>query len=185
MAPDVVDLIMQDHREVEKLFDRMKAEPDQRPMLVPVVSTLLVAHSRAEEAEVYPAARDEADEADDVAHSQEEHAQAEEIMERLKTLDHHSAEFDSTLAELIEAITHHVEEEESSVLPGMRQALSVDRLQELGEAFLTARAEHMGEQPGEASRAEILQQAANADIEGASSKSKQEITEELRAEDDD
>ncbi len=82
MAQDVVDLIMQDHHEVEQLFERMKAEPDQRPMLVPVVSTLLIAHSRAEEAEVYSAARDEAGEADDVAHSQEEHAQAEEILER-------------------------------------------------------------------------------------------------------
>lgn len=55
---DVVDLITQDHREVEALFERLEKEPDQRPMLVPVVAALLVAHSRAEEAEVYPAARD-------------------------------------------------------------------------------------------------------------------------------
>lgn len=184
MAHDVVDLIMQDHREVEKLFARMKAEPDQRPMLVPVVSALLIAHSRAEEAEVYPAARDEAGEADDVAHSQEEHAHAEEILERLKALDHNSEEFHSTLDELIEAITHHVEEEESSVLPGLRESLSADRLRELGEAFVTARAEHMGDRPGEATREEILQQARNAGIDGASPKSKEELTEELRSEDE-
>jgi hemerythrin superfamily protein len=54
---DVVDLIMQDHREVECLFGLMQS---QRPMLVPVVTSLLVAHSRAEEAEVYPVARGEA-----------------------------------------------------------------------------------------------------------------------------
>ncbi len=71
---------MQDHREVEQLFQRMKTEPDQRPMLVPVVSTLLIAHSRAEEAEVCPVARDEAGEAGDVARSQEELAQAEETL---------------------------------------------------------------------------------------------------------
>ena len=185
MASDVVDLIMQDHREVERLFERMKTEPEQRPMLVPVVTALLVAHSRAEEAEVYPAARDEAGEADDVAHSQEEHAQAEEILERLAKTDHNSAEFSSTLDELIEAITHHVEEEESSVLPGLRESLSTDRLHELGEAFITSRAEHMGDRPGEATKAEILQQAENAGIEGAGSKSKDELTAELRAEDDD
>src|SRR4051794_18686068 len=114
---DVVDLIMQDHREVEQLFDRMKAEPDQRPMLVPVVSALLIAHSRAEEAEVYPVARDEAGIPDDVAHSQEEHAEAEQLLLRLKTLDHNSDDFHATLDELIDAVTHHVEEEESSVLP--------------------------------------------------------------------
>lgn len=184
MAPDVVDLIMQDHREFERLFERMKAEPDQRPMLVPIVSALLVAHSRAEEMEVYPAARDEAGETDDVAHSQEEHAQAEEILERLKVIDHNSDEFHSTLDELIEAITHHLEEEEESVLPGLREKLSTQRLQELGEAFITARAEHMGDRPGEATREEILQQARNADIEGASSKSKEQLTQEMRAEDE-
>ena len=26
--PDVVDLIMEDHREVERLFDKMKSDPD-------------------------------------------------------------------------------------------------------------------------------------------------------------
>ena len=70
MPQDVVELIMQDHREVERLFDQMQSHPDQRPMLVPVVTTLLIAHSRAEEAEVYPAARDEAGESEEVAHTQ-------------------------------------------------------------------------------------------------------------------
>lgn len=182
MADDVVNLIMQDHREVERLFDRMKTEPDQRPMLVPVVTTLLIAHSRAEEAEVYPVARDEGGLADDVAHSQEEHAEAEEILERLARVDHTSDAFTEALDELIEAVTHHVEEEESSVLPGMRDNLSEERLAELGEAFIEARAEHMGEQPGEATKEEVLQQAQNAGLEGASSMSKDEITKKLRGE---
>jgi len=184
MPDDVVDLIMADHRQVEELFDRMQREPDQRPMLVPVVSTLLIAHSRAEEAEVYPVARDEAGESDDVAHSQEEHAQAEEILERLKRLDHQSPEFDSTLEELIEAITHHVQEEESSVLPGMRKSLSTQRLTELGEAFIRSRADHMGDQPGEATKDEVLQQARNADISAAGSKTKEQLTAELRSDSD-
>ena len=149
-------------------------------MLVPVVSTLLIAHSRAEEAEVYPAARDEAGESDDVAHSQEEHAEAEELLERLAELDHSSAEFDSTLQELMDAVSHHVEEEESKVLPGMRSRLDDSRRAELGEAFMASRAAYMGEQPGEATKDELLQQAKNADISGASSMSKEELKQELR-----
>jgi hemerythrin superfamily protein len=179
VAKDVVDLIMDDHREVERLFDQMKSQPDQRPMLVPVVTTLLVAHSRAEESGVYPVARDEAGQADDVAHSQQEHAEAEQLLERLQSLDHSSAEFDSTLEELIEAVTHHVQEEESSVLPGMRQNLTADRLAELGEAFVTVRATHMGDQPGEATKEELLQQARNAGIGGASSMSRDELKQAL------
>ena len=175
MSGDVVDLIMQDHREVERLFEQMKQEPDQRPMLVPVVTTLLVAHSRAEEAEVYPVARDEADEADEVAHSQEEHAKAEQLLQRLASTDHHASDFDTLLDELIKDVTHHVEEEESAVLPGMRERLSDERRTELGEAFLAARAQHMGDQPGEATKDELLRQARNAGIEGASSMTRDEL----------
>ncbi|MGH3353884.1 MAG: hemerythrin domain-containing protein, partial [Nocardioides sp.] len=73
MSEDVVDLIMQDHREVESLFEKLQQDPDVRAGLTPILVTLLAAHSRAEEAEVYPVARDEAGEAEEVAHSQEEH----------------------------------------------------------------------------------------------------------------
>jgi len=180
MPEDVVDLIMQDHREVERLFAQMKSQPDQRPMLVPVVASLLIAHSRAEEAEVYPVARDEAGETEEIGHSQEEHAQAEQILERLKAADHKSAEFDRLLTELIDAVTHHVEEEESKVLPGIRARLEKSRRAELAEAFIISRAEHMGDQPGEASKAELLLQARNAGVEGASSMSRAELENALK-----
>ncbi|MGI8702802.1 MAG: hypothetical protein ACR2JU_16660 [Nocardioidaceae bacterium] len=65
----------------------------------------------------------------------------------------------------------------------MRRCLAADRLQQLGEAFIASPAEHMGDRPGEATREELLQQAENADVEGASSKTKEELTMELRGDD--
>jgi hemerythrin superfamily protein len=180
VGADVVDLIMQDHREVERLFDELKTHPEQRPLLVPTLTALLTAHSRAEEAEVYPVARDEAGEADEVAHSQEEHAQAERLLERLAATDPQSPEFDEVLDEVIEAVTHHVEEEESTVLPGMRERLDDSRRAELGKAFAASRAQHMGDQPGDASREELLLQAQNAGLAGASSMTKDELARELK-----
>ena len=182
MPDNVVDLIMNDHREVEKLFARLENEPDQRAGLVPVLTTLLTAHSRAEEAEVYPAARDEADEADEVEHSQEEHLEAEQLLAKLAQTDPTSPQFDSALAEAKEAIQHHVEEEESKVLPGLRQKLSEERLAQLGEQFLAVRTEHLGDQPVvDLTREEMLQQARNAGIGGVSSMSKSELEKELKA----
>src|SRR5919107_2697837 len=143
--PDVVDLIMQDHREVERIFEELKSSPEKRVGLTPVLVTLLTAHSRAEEAEVYPVARDEAGIADDVEHSQEEHLQADQLLARLAEKDPESPEFDQALSELVEAVTHHVEEEESKVLPGMREGLTVERLQELGDGFAKSREQHLGE----------------------------------------
>lgn len=176
---DVVDLIMNDHREVERLFAAMRQNPDQRPLHLPVVTALLVAHSRAEEMYVYPAARDEAGETEEVAHSQEEHQEAERMLERLQEMDTTSSEFDDLFQELVDAVNHHVEDEERTVLPGMRERLSDQRRHALGQTFLEARNGHLGTRPGEATREEMVQQARNVGVSGTSSMSKDEVAQEL------
>jgi hypothetical protein len=152
MAEDVVELIMNDHREVERLFEELKNSPEKRPNLLPVLTTLLTAHSRAEEAEVYPVARDEAGETEEVAHSQEEHLEAVRLLSRLA----------------------------GAVLPGFRQQLSDGGRAELGEAFARSRAEHLGEQPGDKTLEQLRTQAANAGKTGTSGMSKDELADELK-----
>jgi hemerythrin superfamily protein len=176
---DVVDLIMNDHREVERLFEIMTKQPETRVLHFPVLCTLLISHSRAEESEVYPVARDEAGESEEVAHSQEEHAEAEHLLEQMTAMDPLSQQFDKALQDLIAAVTHHVEEEESTVLPGMRDGLSDERRTELAEAFAKARADHLGDRPGAATKEELLVQARNAGLRGASGSSKEKIKKDL------
>ena len=180
MSRDVVDLIMQDHREVERMFEQLKTDPACRAGLTPVLTTLLAAHSRAEEAEVYPVARDEAGQAEEVAHSQEEHLLADQLLAELADCDPHSATYDQTLSKLVEAVTHHVEEEESTVLPGMRSGLTPERRAELGVAFLASRADHLGEQPADITKQDLEQQARNAGIP-VGDRDKAELQAELRA----
>lgn len=175
MSTDVVDLIMQDHREVERLFDALKDEPENRPNLLPVLTTLLTAHSRAEEAEVYPVAAAEAGEKEEVSHSQQEHIEADQLLAKLAATDPKSPDFDKALQNLVDAVTHHVEEEETKVLPGMRSNLSDERRTELGEAFTASRKQHLGEQPGEMTREQLAQQAANANIPGTSGLAKDDL----------
>jgi len=186
-AADVVELIKSDHREVERLFDLLQKEPATRGLNFPVLCALLIAHSRAEEAEVYPVAKDEAGETDEVEHSQGEHAEAEHMLEEMTAMDFESAEFKKALDELIKkaldelikAVSHHVEEEESRVLPGMQQRLSAERHVELAEAFISARTEHLGDRPGQASRDDLEQAARNAGLSGIRSSSKKELKEDL------
>lgn len=182
MAEDVVDLIMNDHREVERLFAELKSTPQKRASLVPVLTTLLTAHSRAEEAEVYPVAASEGGNPEDVAHSQEEHIAADQLLAKLAETDPDGPQFEPVLQELVDAITHHVGEEEETVLPHMRASLSSQRLSELGEAFLASRKEHLGEQPEDIRRDELLQQARNADISVGSGATKQQVATTLRKE---
>jgi hemerythrin superfamily protein len=175
---DVVDLIVQDHRELQRMFEELRSDPSKRRALAPVMSTLLFAHSRAEESEVYPRARAAGGE-DDVEHSQEEHLQADQLAERLTSLDPGSGEFGDVLEQLIDAVTHHLEEEEDSVLPHLRERMGADELANLGERFLAARAEHLGDQPDDMTKEQLEQQARNIDLEGASSMSKSELKSEL------
>jgi hemerythrin superfamily protein len=175
---DVVDLIVQDHRELQRMFEELRSDPSKRKALAPVMSTLLFAHSRAEESEVYPRAKAAGGE-DDVEHSQEEHLEADQIAERLTSLDPDSDEFGEVLEQLIEAVTHHLEEEEESVLPHMRERMSEDELTDLGEKFLAVRAEHLGDQPDDMTKSQLEQQASNIDLEGASAISKSELKSEL------
>jgi hemerythrin superfamily protein len=176
--PDVVDLIIQDHREFQRMFDQLRSDPSQRQALVPVMSTLLFAHSRAEESEVYPRARAAGGE-EDVEHSQEEHLVADQLAERLTGMDPASDEFGDVLEELIEAVTHHLEEEEEDLLPHMREHMSAEDLADLGDRFLAIRAEHLGDQPDDMTKAQLEQQARNIDLDGASSMSKDELKSEL------
>lgn len=177
---DVVELILADHVELKTVFEKLKTgDAGARGLLVPLAASMLISHSRAEESEVYPVVRDEADDAEDVEHSQEEHAGAELLLEELYELDPASAQFPSVLQELVDAVHHHMEEEESKVLPAMRTGLSDGRRAELGEAFLTARRNHWGDEPGAATKADLLIQATNAGIENASTMSKAELKKAL------
>ena len=180
MNVDVVDLIMQDHREVERLFDALKNEPDKRPNLLPVLTTLLTAHSRAEEAEVYPVAAAEAGEKEEVSHSQQEHIEADQLLAKLAGTAPDAPDFEKVLQNLVDAVTHHVEEEETKVLPGLRSNLSEQRRAELGDAFAASRQQHLGEQPGDMTRDELSQQAKNADIPNTSNLSKDDLEETVR-----
>jgi hemerythrin superfamily protein len=181
MDSNVVDLIMNDHRELERIFDELMNQPDKRPSLVPVMITLLTAHSRAEESEVYPAARDSGG-SEDVEHSQKEHLEADQLAAKVAETDFDSPEFPEALKKLIDGVKHHVDEEESTVLPHMREHLDDARLDELGQAFLAARAEHLGDMPADITKDQLEQQAENVELSGASGMSKDELKSKLEDE---
>lgn len=179
---DVVELILKDHREVERLFDQLRTDPASRRGSLPVLTTLLSAHSRAEEADVYPVVADEVGASEHVAHSQEEHVEADELLAKLAATDPDSADFITVLDEVVKAVSHHIEEEEETVLADMRNGLSAERRAELGEAFLATREQHLGDQPDDITRDELRQQAANMEVSTPSGATKDEIQQKLREE---
>lgn len=189
MAQDVIELITSDHREVERLFDQLKAGQGNSSALLEEVGRLLIAHNRAEEERVYPVvAREASDEKGQVRHSQEEHEQAEELLRQLQETDPAEEQFATLVEQLVEAVTHHVETEESEVLPALREAVDERRLEELGQEFSRRRQEVMeeaesrvrsAEQP---SREDLYREAQDADIPGRSQMNEEELADAVRDE---
>ncbi|CAL9336418.1 hemerythrin domain-containing protein [Streptomyces werraensis] len=134
---DVVELILQDHRRMEDLFRRMRSVEDDRGAALREFSDLLIAHALAEESEVYPALKRYKNiEDDEVEHGEEEHDEGNQALLALLEVEEIGGdEWDEKLEELVEAVTHHADEEERTILNGARENVAMDRREELGKAF--------------------------------------------------
>lgn len=202
MASDAATLIMNDHRVMEELFEMLRDPASDRPALVAEVVARFSAHSWAEEEKVYPALiKADSSEAGQVYHGVEEHHEATELLHRLQTTDPTSAVFDSTLEEFVAAVAHHVEEEETAILPEMSATLDKAKLEALGAAFEERRLEilqthgitdkavgaggaaaqmAMGKRAGQGdisgmTREELYEKARDAEVPGRSQMSKEEL----------
>ncbi|MFD5898882.1 MULTISPECIES: hemerythrin domain-containing protein [unclassified Streptomyces] len=141
---DVVALILQDHRTMEDLFRRMRSVEADRAAALREFAGLLIAHARAEETEVYPALRrfKNIDDAE-VEHGEEEHDEGNEALLDLLETEVGSDEWDEKLESLVEAVSHHLDEEERTILNGARENVGAERRAELAVAFAEERARQL------------------------------------------
>jgi hemerythrin superfamily protein len=193
---DAVTLIKNDHRLMEQLFSRLKSGDGDRRTLVSEVAARLSAHARAEEAEVYPVIAKSAGEKQEVEHGTYEHFEAEHKLGKVRNLIE-SPHFDQALEEFVAAVDHHVQEEESELLPALEKAADKKTLNRLGAAFERARldelatagyedaliAESGADDLAEATRDELYERAKKADIPGRSQMNKEQLMEALHTRD--
>lgn len=138
---DIVEVILQDHRRMEELFRRMRSVEADRAQALREFSALLIAHGEAEEAEVYGALKrfkgvDNAE----VEHGSEEHAEGNEaLLALLEVSEVGSQEWDERLEDVVKAVSHHIDEEERTILNGARESVPDERRAELAETFLRER----------------------------------------------
>jgi hemerythrin superfamily protein len=197
MTTDAVSLIKDDHRLMEELFARLKAGDGGRRALVEEIQARLTAHSRAEETEVYPVLAKTAGEEHEAEHGTHEHRDAEHKLRKARNLIG-SPHFGQALDEFIDAVAHHVQEEESELLPALEKAVGKKDLERLGAAFELIRLDELNASgydqeagslpPGtgdlaDATRDELYRKAQEADIAGRSHMNKDELIEALREQD--
>ncbi|MBW8824880.1 MAG: hemerythrin domain-containing protein [Acidobacteria bacterium] len=140
---DVVTMIEQDHREVEKVFARLQSGDGDRSGLVDQLAVLLVPHTEAEEQVVYPLIAQAGVASFDSEEATQEHAEASTMLEELRGCVGDDGQFMAQLSELMEAIQHHVHEEEQAILPEWKQKTDPGTLEDVGRKFEAAKRQHM------------------------------------------
>jgi hemerythrin superfamily protein len=137
-APDALELIRTDHREVDALFEVALGEgtpsAQRRGAIAKIVEALTI-HAEMEEALFYPALRKAGgkDERDSVLEANEEHGVVKDLIAKIEESRGRDETLNAKVTVLKELVQHHVNEEESTIFDEARKALGEERLQRLGE----------------------------------------------------
>jgi iron-sulfur cluster repair protein YtfE (RIC family) len=134
-SPDAVELLEKDHRTVEDLFEKVKANEDgNNAATFKKIKQELDVHAHIEETIFYPHLLDHGDKElkKIVREGIEEHLQVKDLLVELSTLSGTSPTFKAKLSVLMENVEHHVKEEEDDMFPMVRDQIDAEMLQRIG-----------------------------------------------------
>jgi hemerythrin superfamily protein len=178
---DAITLLTKDHRTVDELFDRFErsSDPSERGELVAKMIEELSVHAAIEEQELYPLMRRAFAEDDLVDEAEHEHAEAKAVLAVLVQLRIDDQHFEPLVGELIADVRHHVEEEENELFPKLREAVSEDELDEVGQrlerAKQSAPTKPSADELKQLSRDELYEFAKKIGLEGRSDMTKDDL----------
>ena len=148
---DAIELLLQDHREVESLFrdfaHARKAGGVDVAQLISDACDELIIHDKIEAELFYPAVREAADaeEIEDLLDdAEDDHDDMLELIEAIEDLDADDATRDTQFAALAEQVTRHVQDEEATLFPHVRRLKALD-LVALATQMKARRSELMGD----------------------------------------
>ena len=132
---NAIDLLKQQHREVEKLFAQFEAaETEDKKEIFNQIADALAVHATIEEKQFYPAAKSHKTE-DILLESLEEHLGVKRIIADCLDADATDETFEAKVKVLKEQVEHHVGEEENQLFPMVQRQLGSRKLDALGEAM--------------------------------------------------
>ncbi|HVO87492.1 MAG TPA: hemerythrin domain-containing protein [Casimicrobiaceae bacterium] len=120
-----IDLLIEDHRMVQKMFrqgERKREDTESLQQIVQQACDALTQHADIEEQYFYPVMREEADERDLIAEAEVEHASAKQLIAELQQMKAEDERYAATFKVLGEYVNHHIDEEEKQIFPKARRA---------------------------------------------------------------
>lgn len=144
MSTDAITVLKEDHREVARLFaefEKPATTKARKGQIVTEAMHKLTVHTYIEDKVMYPEVRTLVPEIeDDILESYEEHHVVDVLMAELSGMSPEDERFEAKFTVLMENVRHHVEEEEQTWFPKVREALSRKQLQEIGARMIAQRA---------------------------------------------
>ena len=128
---DAVEMLKQQHREVEALFkkydEKGEAAEKGKQHVFEAIADALAMHATIEEKHFYPAVKAKRTE-DILLEALEEHLGIKRVIADLLEIDSSDETFDAKVKVLKEQVEHHVEEEESDLFPKVKKLFDKDEL---------------------------------------------------------
>ena len=134
-APDALELLKTDHRKVETLFAKVKANEDgNNAATFKKIKEELDVHAHIEENIFYPHLLEKGDKElkKIVREGVEEHGQVKDLLAEMAALSGTSPTFKAKITVLMENVEHHVEEEEGEMFQMAEDQIPAETLQRLG-----------------------------------------------------
>jgi hemerythrin-like domain-containing protein len=137
-----VELLTDQHREVERLFEEFEgaSDADEKEAIFDEIADRLAIHARIEEQFFYPAVRAKKTE-DMVMEAFVEHTSIKRLLADLLETDPEDASFDAQVKVLKEQVEHHVEEEEGELFPAAMKVLDEEEMGAVAQEMMALQAE--------------------------------------------
>jgi hemerythrin superfamily protein len=132
--------LVEQHGQASGLLHRLKGNPDKRAELWPLVRSELLAHERSEMEVLYrelhydPRTRQMAE------HHDQEAGEMETLIRQIDAIPYADSAWESVFDELVDAVQHHVSEEEGEIFPKAQDVLGRDRVEAMDLTFEDAHA---------------------------------------------
>jgi hemerythrin superfamily protein len=145
-SPSALELLKQDHREVEEWFDEyneLKEDDDRKRALVEKICLALKVHAQIEEEIFYPQAREATKDNDLIDEAAVEHATVKHLIGEIEGMEVDEELYDAKIRVPGEMVKHHIKEEEKELFPELVSAKMV--LDAVGKELAKRKEELMAE----------------------------------------
>jgi hypothetical protein len=124
-SPSALELLEQDHREVEEWFDEyveLKEDDNRKGELAEKICLALKVHAQIEEEIFYPQAREATNDNDLIDEAAVEHATVKKLIGEIEAMEVGEELYDAKLRVLGEMVKLHIREEEEELFPELEAA---------------------------------------------------------------